>query len=62
MRKKIGLGYIAVIKDPLTRRIFFERCYKGKSWAAVAVAVGGGNTPESCRKIFERYIKENEKK
>jgi hypothetical protein len=59
MDDNIGLGYISTIKDTLTRQIFFERCIKGKSWAAVAVAVGGGNTADGVRKIFDRQVEKS---
>lgn len=57
--ENIGLGYICTIEDVLTRQIFFERCIKGKSWTAVAMAVGGGNTADGVRKIYKRYRKKH---
>jgi glycerol dehydrogenase-like iron-containing ADH family enzyme len=59
MDNNIGLGYISTIDDVLTRQIFFERCIKNKSWTAVAIAVGGGNTADGCRMIYKRYKKEH---
>lgn len=49
--------YICRISDPFTRQIFIERIINCKTWTAVAVAVGGDNTPDSVRMAFRRYLK-----
>ena len=48
--------YVENISDCLTRQIVYERYIRGKTWTAVAMAVGGGNTPDSVRKISERFL------
>lgn len=48
--------YIGSVDDSLTRQVLYERYIRCKTWAAVACAVGGGNTPDSVRKISERYL------
>ncbi len=55
MREEI-CDYIDNVDDCLTRLILFERYIKGNSWTAVAHTVGGGNTPDSVRKIAERHL------
>lgn len=52
--------FIGSISDSQTRRIFELRYIKGDycpSWNAVAMAIGGGNTADGCRKIATRYLK-----
>ena len=48
--------YVDSISDCLTRQVVYERYIRGKTWTAVAMAVGGGNTPDSVRKISERFL------
>ena len=33
----------------------------GKTWTAIAITQGGGNTKESVRKMCHRYIQKNER-
>ena len=47
-------GYIAGRDDALLRQIIMLRFVDGKSWASVAISIGGNMTPDNCRKIFER--------
>ena len=49
-------GYIAGVQDSLIRQILTARYLDGKSWAGVAAAVGGMNTPDSVRKAHERWL------
>ena len=57
--KKAGiLTYIANIDDSLTRQIFYYRHVACKSWAAVAQAIGGGNTQASVKMAYKRYLKQ----
>lgn len=51
--------YIASIDDSLTRMVFTHRFITGLSWAAVAMRIGGGNTPDGVKKICYRYIKKH---
>lgn len=50
------MSFIDSIDDSLTRQIFTARFVDGLSWAAVAMKVGGGNTPESVRQLCSRYL------
>lgn len=49
-------NFIATIKDSHIRRIINLRVVEGLSWNKVADHMGGNNTEDSVRKIFERYI------
>ena len=50
------LDWIETIDDPLVQAIMYARYIRQKSWAAVAHAVGGSNTPDGVRKIHFRYL------
>lgn len=50
------LAWIQGIEDPMIQVIMHSRYIRGKSWAAVAYTVGGGNSPESVRKMHTRYL------
>ena len=50
------LKYINSIDDSLIRLIIQYRFLNLLPWAKVAYFVGGNNTEESVRKMFERYI------
>ena len=52
--------FIASVPDSLTRQILTLRFIGCKSWVQVAVAVGGGNTPDGVRMICQRYLKTGE--
>lgn len=61
MRQRI-LREIMGIDDAFLRQIFVMRHIDLKSWAAIAMCIGGDNTPDSVRKAHDRYIKaQNEK-
>lgn len=49
--------YLRNIKDTQTRLIFILRFVDLKSWNDIAAKIGGGNTPDSVKKICYRYIK-----
>ena len=51
--------YIARITDLLIKRIMEKRVLKHKSWRTVAVELGGGNTIDSVKKMYYRYISDN---
>ncbi len=51
--------YINTIEDSLLRQIVVYRCVSCMNWTQVANRVGGGNTAESVRKIYERSIPKN---
>ena len=48
--------YINSIDDSFVRQIFQYRFIKCLPWRNVAYMVGGGNTPDSVRKIVDRYL------
>ena len=51
--------YIARITDLLIKRIMEKRVLKHKSWRTVAEERGGGNTIDSVKKMYYRYISDN---
>lgn len=51
--------YIYGINDCVTREIFRERIFNGRSWRGVAMAIGGGNTSDGVRKRYMRQFKKN---
>lgn len=53
------MQYINDIPDSLTRQIFLLRFVDGKSWNAVAVKVGGGNTEKSVMMRAKRHLRAN---
>lgn len=48
--------FITAIDDSHIRRIVSFRVIDGLSWSKVAQRMGGGNTEDSVRKAFDRYI------
>lgn len=48
--------FIAGIKDSHIRRIINLRVVDGLSWNKVAGHIGGGNTEDSVRKTFDRFM------
>lgn len=48
--------FILRIDDSLIRRIVTFRFVDGMSWQGVANKIGGGNTDDSVRKAFIRYM------
>ena len=52
-------AYIFGIEDSHMRRIASFRVIDGLSWSQVAVKIGGGNTDESVKKAFYRYLEKN---
>lgn len=48
--------YIENIDDSLVRQIITLRYVNGLGWSAVAAHIGGGNTPDSVRKVAERFL------
>lgn len=58
MIEKLSLveEFIAGIEDVHTRRIFNLRFVENLTWNQVADAMGGGNTDEAVKKVFQRYM------
>ena len=50
------MEWIQTIEDPLVQAIMHARYIRGKSWTAVAYAIGGDNTSENVRQIHYRYL------
>ena len=53
------MNYISGVEDSLTRQILTARFVDNLSWTAVAIRVGGGNTPEMVRKRCYRFLRDN---
>lgn len=51
--------YIDGIDDSLSRQIISLRYINGLSWKQVAFHIGGGNTPDSVRKVHDRWLLKN---
>ncbi len=51
--------YIAGISDLLIRRIMEKRVLQHKAWSVIADELGGGNTRDSVKKMYYRYISDN---
>ncbi len=54
--------YIQDIPDSLARQIIRLRFVDGKSWRAIAMIVGGGNTESSVKKICYRKLSQMSRK
>lgn len=48
--------FIAHIPDSHIRRILNYRLVKGMQWEDIAIRMGGGNTADSVRMAYKRYI------
>lgn len=48
--------FIASVKDSHIRRIISLRIIDGLSWNKVADRIGGGNTDDSVRKAYDRFM------
>lgn len=49
-------SFISNINDSHIRRIVSLRVVDGLSWNKVALKMGGGNTEDSVRKAFDRFV------
>lgn len=49
-------GYIDNIPDSLTRQVISLKYVNGMTWEQVAASIGYKVTPESARKISERFL------
>lgn len=50
-----AVQFVMTIPDSVTRMIVFYRCVSLMSWRKVAYEIGGGNTEDSVRKVYERF-------
>ena len=53
-----AVEYIYSIPDSLTRQIIYYRCVSLMSWRKVAYEVGGNNTPDGVRMIYNRFMEQ----
>ena len=53
-----AVEYIYSIPDSLTRQIIYYRCVSLMSWCRVAYEVGGNNTPDGVRMIYNRFMEQ----
>ena len=51
--------YIADIPDLLIHRIMTKKVIENKRWKVIAEELGGGNTKDSVKKMYYRYIADN---
>ena len=51
-----ALEYIYNIPDSLTRQVVYYRCVSLFSWKRVAYEVGGNNTPDGVRMLYNRFM------
>lgn len=45
------------VRDSQVRVILLLRYVDGMNWKSIAQRLGGGNGPDSCRKLVERFLK-----
>lgn len=50
-------AFIKEVEDPLVRAIIYGRYIKGMTWNQLAATIGGKNTPDSLRKMHNRYFR-----
>ena len=51
-----ALEYIYNIPNSLTRQVVYYRCVSLFSWKRVAYEVGGNNTPDGVRMLYNRFM------
>lgn len=51
-----AVEYVTTIPDSLTRLIVYYRCVSLFGWRRVAYEVGGDNTPDGVRMIYNRFF------
>ena len=54
--EKRMMQYILTIEDSLLRQIVHYRCVCLLPWNVIAMEIGGGNTADSVRMQFKRFI------
>lgn len=55
-REASAAAFIGGIDDNQTRLIFQLRFMRGCTWRRIARIIGGGNTADSVRKMYARYL------
>lgn len=56
VEKQKMMQYILTLEDSQLRQIIHYRCVCLFPWEVVATEIGGGNTADSVRKRFERFL------
>ena len=51
-----AVAFVTTIPDSLMRMIVFYRCVSLMSWRRIAYEVGGKNTEESVKKLYQRFV------
>lgn len=51
--------FIENVEDVIVRMILIHRCINCYSWGKIANKIGGNNTSDGLRKIYERFLREN---
>ena len=51
--------YISSIPDLLIHRIMTKKVFEHKKWRVIAEELGWGNTKDSVKKMYYRYISDN---
>lgn len=51
--------YISSIKDRRTRMIFEMHVYDAEKFGEIAIKFGGGNSEQSVKNVFYRYLKDH---
>ncbi len=51
------IEYILNLPDPQLRDIIYMHCIEDLKWDYIAAKIGGGNTADSVRKIYSRFMK-----
>ncbi len=54
--ERVLIEYISGLSDSYMRQILFYRCVKCMSWSSIAQKIGGGNSADGIRKMYERFI------
>ena len=54
--EKRMMQYILTIEDSLLRQIVHYRCVCLLPWNVIAMEIGGGNTADSVRMQFKRFM------
>ncbi len=50
------IAYINSIQDDILKRIVRCRCVYGFKWKKIAKMIGGENTEDGVRKLYERFV------
>lgn len=56
VKRKEIYEFISTLDDSLMRQIIVHRCLSLCTWEEVTAYIGGNNTAESVRKMFDRYF------